>query len=87
MKNIQEVGQDGSSKVLLVQDALLRLCKTQYSLEEIMSRPLPEGVDPQRLETYLSDEDFQKLVQMPREEFYKLPSWKQVNWKKAKGLF
>ncbi|XP_078280646.1 supervillin-like [Rhinoraja longicauda] len=87
MENIQEVGQDGSSKVLLVQDALLRLCKTQYSLEEIMSRPLPEGVDPQRLETYLSDEDFQKVVQMPREEFYKLPSWKQVNWKKAKGLF
>ncbi|XP_069761099.1 supervillin-like isoform X3 [Narcine bancroftii] len=87
MENVQQVGKDITNKVLLVQDALLRLCKTQYSLEEIMSRPLPEGVDPQRLETYLSDEDFQKLVQMPKEEFYKLPGWKQVNWKKAKGLF
>ncbi|XP_051894645.1 supervillin-like isoform X2 [Pristis pectinata] len=87
MENLQQVGQDVMNKVLLVQDALLRLCKTQYSLEEIMSRPLPEGVDPQKLETYLSNEDFQKLLQMSREEFYKLPSWKQVNWKKAKGLF
>ncbi|XP_067869293.1 supervillin-like isoform X3 [Heterodontus francisci] len=82
-----QVQQDIANRVLLVQDALSRLCKTQYSLEEIMSRPLPEGIDPHRLETYLSDEDFKKIVQMSREEFYRLPSWKQVNWKKAKGLF
>ncbi|XP_072926787.1 supervillin-like isoform X4 [Hemitrygon akajei] len=87
MENAQQMGQDVMNRVVLVQDALLSLCKTQYSLEEIMSRPLPEGVDPQKLETYLSDKDFQKLLQMPREEFYKLPSWKQVNCKKAKGLF
>ncbi|XP_067825177.1 supervillin-like isoform X3 [Heptranchias perlo] len=84
---VQQVQQDIANRVLLVQDALLRLCKTQYSLEEIMSRPLPEGVDPHRLETYLSDEDFQKIVQMSREEFYRLPSWKQVNLKKTKDLF
>uniref|UniRef100_UPI00398F1294 supervillin-like isoform X4 n=1 Tax=Pristiophorus japonicus TaxID=55135 RepID=UPI00398F1294 len=83
----QQVQQGVVNRVLLVQDALSRLCKTQYSLEEIMSRPLPDGVDPHRLETYLSDEDFQKIVQMSRGEFYRLPSWKQVNWKKAKGLF
>ncbi|XP_041029402.1 supervillin-like isoform X4 [Carcharodon carcharias] len=84
---VQQVQQGVAKGVLLVQDALSRLCKTQYSLEEIMSRPLPEGIDPHRLETYLSDEDFKKIVQMSREEFYQLPSWKQVNWKKAKGLF
>ncbi|XP_060704952.1 supervillin isoform X7 [Hemiscyllium ocellatum] len=77
----------GANRVLLVQDALSRLCKTQYSLEEIMSRPLPEGIDPHRLETYLSDEDFKKVVQMSREEFNRLPGWKQVNWKKVRGLF
>ncbi|XP_062893287.1 supervillin-like isoform X3 [Mobula hypostoma] len=87
MEHLQQMGQDAMIRVQLVQDALLSLCKTQYSLEEIMSRPLPEGVDPQKLETYLSDEDFQKLLKMPREEFYKLPIWKQVNCKKAKGLF
>ncbi|XP_038634965.1 supervillin-like isoform X3 [Scyliorhinus canicula] len=83
----QQVRQGVVNRVILVQDALSRLCKTQYSLEEIMSRPLPEGIDPHRLETYLSDEDFKKIVQITREEFYSLPSWKQVNWKKAKGLF
>ncbi|XP_078079915.1 supervillin isoform X3 [Mustelus asterias] len=83
----EQVQQDVANRVFLVQDALSRLCKTQYSLEEIMSRPLPEGIDPHRLETYLSDEDFKKIVQMSREEFYRLPTWKQVNWKKAKGLF
>ncbi|GCB73386.1 hypothetical protein scyTo_0002517, partial [Scyliorhinus torazame] len=83
----QQVRQGVVNRVILVQDALSRLCKTQYSLEEIMSRPLPEGIDPHRLETYLSDEDFKKIVQITREEFYSLPNWKQVNWKKAKGLF
>lgn len=74
-------------KVTLVSDALARLCKTQYSADEILSRPLPEGVDPLKLETYLSDEDFQRVLEMKREEFNSLPSWKQINLKKAKGLF
>jgi len=28
-------------------------------LADIQARPLPEGVDPLRLEIYLSDEDFE----------------------------
>ncbi|MBN3296526.1 SVIL protein, partial [Amia calva] len=47
------------NKVILVQDALARLSKTQYSIEELQAKPMPEGVDPLRLEIYLSDEDFQ----------------------------
>lgn len=43
----------------MVQDALAQLTKTQYAVEELLLRPLPEGVDPQRLEVYLSDQDFQ----------------------------
>uniref|UniRef100_W5N0P6 Supervillin d n=1 Tax=Lepisosteus oculatus TaxID=7918 RepID=W5N0P6_LEPOC len=80
-------------KVILVQDALARLCKTQYSLEELQGKPLPEGVDPLRLELYLSDEDFQvvslfqRVLEMKRDEFNTLPSWKQKNLKKSKGLF
>ncbi|XP_064421481.1 supervillin isoform X3 [Latimeria chalumnae] len=75
------------NKVMLVQDVLARLCKTQYTLEEIQSRPLPEGVDPLKLEIYLSDEDFQRALEMKRDEFNSLPNWKQINLKKAKGLF
>lgn len=43
----------------LVQDALNWLSKNQYSVEELTAKPLPEGVDPLRLEIYLSDQDFQ----------------------------
>ncbi|XP_028288330.1 supervillin a isoform X3 [Parambassis ranga] len=75
------------SQIILVEDVLARLCKTTYPLEELLARPLPEGVDPLRLEVYLSDEDFEKALEMSREEYGALPSWKQVNLKKAKGLF
>ncbi|MGH0151893.1 UNVERIFIED_CONTAM: hypothetical protein FKN15_038839 [Acipenser sinensis] len=50
------------NKVILVQDALARLCKTQYSFEELQAKPLPEGVDPLKLEIYLSNEDFQQNI-------------------------
>ncbi|XP_076617469.1 supervillin a isoform X1 [Chaetodon auriga] len=82
------------NQIILVEDVLARLCKTTYPLADLLARPLPEGVDPLRLEVYLSDEDFEgvgaygkKALEMTREEYSGLPGWKQVNLKKAKGLF
>uniref|UniRef100_A0A4W6C9C7 Supervillin a n=1 Tax=Lates calcarifer TaxID=8187 RepID=A0A4W6C9C7_LATCA len=75
------------NQIILVEDVLARLCKTTYPLADLLARPLPEGVDPLRLEVYLSDEDFEKALEMTREEYGGLPVWKQVNLKKAKGLF
>ncbi|XP_024910221.1 supervillin a isoform X10 [Cynoglossus semilaevis] len=75
------------NQIILVEDVLARLCKTTYPLADLLDRPLPEGVDPLRLEAYLSEEDFEKTLQMTREEYGSLPVWKQVNLKKAKGLF
>ncbi|KAL4593587.1 supervillin-like, partial [Arapaima gigas] len=46
-------------QIILVEDVLARLCKATYSLAELQTRPLPEGVDPLHLEHYLSDEDFE----------------------------
>lgn len=74
-------------QIILVEDVLARLCKTTYPLADLLARPLPEGVDPLRLEVYLSDEDFQRALEMSKEEFGTLPGWKQMNLKKAKGLF
>ena len=34
-------------------------CRKEYSLEELKQKPPPEGVDPSRLETYLSEADFE----------------------------
>lgn len=47
------------NQIILVEDVLARLCKTTYPLEDLLARPLPEGVDPLRLEVYLSNEDFE----------------------------
>uniref|UniRef100_A0A4W5R4E2 Supervillin n=1 Tax=Hucho hucho TaxID=62062 RepID=A0A4W5R4E2_9TELE len=75
------------NQIILVEDVLARLCQNTYPLAELLARPLPEGVDPLRLEIYLSDQDFEKALDMKREEYEGLPGWKQVNLKKAKGLF
>nr|XP_040046061.1 supervillin isoform X3 [Gasterosteus aculeatus aculeatus] len=79
-------GDAERAKLTLVQDALAQLTKTQYAVEELLLRPLPEGVDPQRLEVYLSDQDFQTILQMKRDEYASLPNWKQIDLKKSKGL-
>ncbi|XP_057681677.1 supervillin isoform X2 [Corythoichthys intestinalis] len=75
------------NKVTLVKEVLSELSKLQYSIQELTGSPLPDGVDPLRLEDYLSDADFKKLLEMSRVEFNALPNWKQKNLKKNKGLF
>ncbi|XP_061852394.1 supervillin isoform X4 [Colius striatus] len=84
---ITEMDADVSNQIILVEDVLAKLCKTVYPLADLVARPLPEGVDPLKLEIYLSDADFEVALEMTREEYNALPSWKQVNLKKAKGLF
>jgi supervillin len=71
----------------IVSEVLAKLCQTQYSWEDLQRRPLPDGVDPLRLEFYLTDEEFEEVLGMNREEFANLPPWKQANIKKEVGLF
>ncbi|XP_014875873.1 supervillin isoform X6 [Poecilia latipinna] len=47
------------NQIILVEDVLARLCQNIYPLAQLQARPLPEGVDPLRLEIYLSDADFE----------------------------
>ncbi|XP_038137138.1 supervillin-like isoform X4 [Cyprinodon tularosa] len=47
------------NQIILVEDVLARLCQNTYPLAQLQARPLPEGVDPLRLEIYLSDTDFE----------------------------
>ncbi|XP_075826832.1 supervillin isoform X3 [Microtus pennsylvanicus] len=84
---ITETDTEVSNQITLVEDVLAKLCKTIYPLADLLARPLPEGVDPLKLEIYLTDEDFEFALDMTRDEFNALPTWKQVNVKKAKGLF
>lgn len=45
-----------------MEDVLAKLCKTIYPLADLLARPLPEGVDPLKLEIYLTDEDFEVSI-------------------------
>lgn len=83
--NIREDRTHGDR--LSVQETLAQLTKTHYTLEELKSVPLPEGVDPQRLESYLTDEDFEAVFECTKAKFYGLPNWMQNKHKKQAGLF
>ena len=41
-----------------------QLSKDIYSWDELQQRPLPDGVDPSRLERYLSDDDFEASIKI-----------------------
>merc|ERR1711916_20372 len=57
------------------------------SYADLVKRPLPEGVDVTKLESYLSDEEFKAKMGCTKDEFAKLPKWKAENKKKAAKLF
>ncbi|KAL2085821.1 hypothetical protein ACEWY4_019141 [Coilia grayii] len=57
--HITEKEAEVCNEIILVEDVLARLCKATYPLSDLLARPLPAGVDPLRLEIYLSDEDFE----------------------------
>jgi hypothetical protein len=48
---------------------------------------LPPGVDPARIETYLSTSTFQEKFSMSKADYSASPRWKQIEMKKNAGLF
>ncbi|XP_022111783.1 uncharacterized protein LOC110991023 isoform X2 [Acanthaster planci] len=89
-EDVAEINKkDGKSgdRAILVSEVLEKLTKAQYTFAELQKRPLPDGVDPLKLETYLSLEEFKEKLNMDKEDFYKMPSWKQLKIKKEVGLF
>ncbi|XP_051871352.1 villin-1 [Pristis pectinata] len=62
-------------------------CYPRELLINVPLEDLPKGVDPEKKEQYLSDEDFEDIFDMTREEFKMAPIWKQMVLKKQKKLF
>ncbi|KAL1451981.1 hypothetical protein WDU94_006302 [Cyamophila willieti] len=83
--NIRDGHKPG--EVLPITQELAKLTRSTYPPSELRQRPLPEGVDPTKLEVYLSAEDFQQVLGRSRAEFAELPVWKQSKMKQAAGLF
>jgi len=87
-KEVREITiADGKSEedIVSLEQELKKFLKTTYTVEELQERP--EGVDLSKLETYLSDDDFENLLKMSREDFSKLQAWKKTELKKQAGLF
>ena len=59
----------------------------EYPLAVLLERPLPEGVDPTKLELYLHELDYQEALGLSKQEYDQLPAWKQTKLKKERGLF
>ncbi|XP_023279228.1 advillin-like [Seriola lalandi dorsalis] len=52
-----------------------------------LASELPEGVDPTQKEKHLNDSDFSNTFGITKDEFVRLPQWKQLKMKKEKGMF
>lgn|SRR3989338_1354917 len=69
-------------------ESALDINATRYVPYERLKRfPRPSGLDPTRLESYLSDEDFVVVFGFTRQRFYSLKRWRQDILKKEKHLF
>ncbi|XP_058178605.1 supervillin [Anopheles ziemanni] len=80
--------QDGrKSTPQPIYDSLSLLSRREYPLAVLLERPLPEGVDPTKLELYLHEQDYPEGLGMTKAEYDQLPAWKQTKLKKERGLF
>ncbi|CAM1309576.1 SVIL (predicted) [Pycnogonum litorale] len=87
IEDLHELDRTDSSRPQRIYDLLNNLKKDNYTFEELKQHPPPQGVNPKRLEAYLAVDEFQKIFDMTKEEFYEKPSWKQLELRKAADLF
>ncbi|XP_044314129.1 uncharacterized protein LOC108052880 isoform X5 [Drosophila rhopaloa] len=87
--DVREINEeDGrTNETITIGTMLAQMTQTEYPLEVLKARPLPEGVEPTRLEVYLNADDFQAALGCSRADFEQLPIWKQTKLKKERGLF
>jgi len=57
-----------------------------YPYEQLRDKKDIGHLDASKLESYLSDADFLKVMGSDRDTFYKSPPWKQNNKKRQVGL-
>lgn len=83
---LQQNEISNQNNVTEVRQELEKYDKT-YPYKELIKKRPPTGVDVTCKEKYLSDEEFEQVFGITKEEFYSLPKWRQVNHKKKVELF
>jgi hypothetical protein len=77
---------------LTVTEALKIIETKKYSLGDLRNwavdkTAIPFGVDPQNLQSHLTDIDFKNVFDMEKSKFEELPEWKKLDLKKRQQLF
>jgi len=70
-----------------VQEILKDYVRDTYSYVELQQDPLPPGVNPKKLEIYLSESEFETVFKITRAQFNKLPLWKAERLKQQFNLY
>ncbi|EGF83724.1 hypothetical protein BATDEDRAFT_33865 [Batrachochytrium dendrobatidis JAM81] len=68
-------------------DVLKEYKKETYSVQILLSKNVPEHLDRTKLEMYLSDDEFETLFRMKRDEYNALVTWKREGIKKQIGFY
>eukprot|EP00026_Physarum_polycephalum_P002067 Phypoly_transcript_02071.p1 GENE.Phypoly_transcript_02071~~Phypoly_transcript_02071.p1 ORF type:complete len:829 (+),score=189.83 Phypoly_transcript_02071:487-2973(+) len=87
---IKQQGATASTPVEVrkeIQETQAAPAQGTYTFAELSAKEKPKGVDPNALEKYLSDEEFQKILGVTRDQFEAFPGWKKIDIKKKKKLF
>jgi len=58
-----------------------------YSYEQLKNKQDIEGLDPNKLEIYLSDDEFEKVFGASKDQYSKWAVWKQNAKKRQLGLY
>ncbi|GAM20186.1 hypothetical protein SAMD00019534_033610 [Acytostelium subglobosum LB1] len=58
-----------------------------FKYEDIIGKKVTANLMPSKLEAYLSDDEFAKVMECTKDAFYQLPLWKQTNLKKKADLY
>ncbi|KAJ1565687.1 Coronin-2B, partial [Nowakowskiella sp. JEL0078] len=74
-------------RVRQLKDVLLEFKTEIFTIDELLSEKLPEQIDPTKLEMYLSEEDFESIFKMTKQEYSQMHSWKRERIKKEVGFF
>lgn len=85
--NIPTSFQNSTREVVQLDDYFLKFQKSVYPIEVLKNRPLPEFVNPTKLEMYLTDKDFEEILGMTKDSWTKQPAWKKNSIRKDLGLF
>jgi villin 1/advillin len=89
-RTLQELAKTKKEKTPSLVMAIEKLKDFQrqtYSYQDLLSENYGASVDRTKLEIYLADDEFEQVFKMNREDFSKLPDWKQQKLKQEVYLF